>query len=104
MKHKKLKMTLVVVSLTLAILAFAVVATTRVDRAMGMTSSEHMTFYENDAFKFMVEILPNDCVDCTCQGFWTRSWPTNPKCAAGVNFPTRSYQIEFALLRWSWRG
>ena len=104
MKHKKFKIALIAASLMLAVLAFAVIATTRIDRPMGMSSSEHMIFCENDTFKFMVEILPNDCVDFTCQGFWTSSWPTNPKCAAGINLPVRSHQIELVLLRWSWRG
>jgi hypothetical protein len=103
-KRKMLKMSLVVVSVALAVLAFAVVATTRVDRKMGMTLSEKMTFYENDTFKFMVEVISNDCVDFTCQGFWAGRWSKNPKCAAGINFPARGYQIEFTVLRWSWRG
>lgn len=104
MKHKKLKMALIAVSLVLVISIVAIIATTRVDKAMGMTSSENMIFCENDTFKFMVEILPNDCVDFTCHGFWARNWPTNPKCAAGINLPARGHQIEFVLIRWSWRG
>jgi hypothetical protein len=96
-KRKILKMTLIVIAFALAVVASIVVATTRTDKTMGMT------FYENDTFRFMVEVLPNDCVDYTCQGFWVRRWPSNPKCAAGVNFSVRSHQIEFALLRWSWK-
>ena len=104
MNHKKLKITLLAAGCVLAVLGFAVIGTTRVDRAMGMTSSEHMSFYENDTFKFTVAILPNDCVDHTCHGFWVRSWPANPKCAAAVNFPLRGHQVKFSVLRWGWRG
>lgn len=78
-------------------LGVAVIATTH-----NLSTGEYRV-YENTTFKFMVTAAPDSWVDVSCQRVWANVWPGGSKCVAGFNLPMAGYQVQFALLRWSWK-